>query len=410
MPMSRPRRPLLAAVASCAVLLGGASPADAITARTLQSKLTTQTAKLGPASGAYVVDLDTGTELFSRRPDLALSPASNEKLFTTATALLRFGPRATLRTVAAVPEGATIDAAGVLRGDLYLVGGGDPSLNDVALKALAAELADVRGLRRVTGGVRGDESVFDRRRGSYDSGFGPDDDLGGWLGGLTWGHGRAYPDGPAAVAAARLHRFLKAEGIRLGRRPRAAEAPLGDRRTVLGSISSPPMSTLIATTNQPSDNFYAETLVKALAVRFGSGTGTTAGGLRIVRDQLARTFGIRPTVVDGSGLSRSVKATPRQIVALLKRMRTVKDSAVFVASLAVPGRIGTLAGRMRGTRADGACQAKTGTLRGVSALSGYCRADNGHTIAFSFIENAMDASAAKSVEDRMVPQLVRYTG
>lgn len=406
--MMRMSHPRLAVAAACAALLAAAPPAGAITARTLKSKLQTQTAKLGPASGALVVDLDTGTELFSRRPDLALSPASNEKLFTTATALLRFGPRATLRTVAAVPSGTTIGDDGTLRGDLFLVGGGDPSLNDVALKGMATQLTD-KGLTRVTGGVRGDESVFDTRRGSYDSGFGPDDDLGGWLSGLTWGHGRATPGGPAAVAAARLQKFLKAGGVRFGRKARAAVAPLGRGRTVLASVSSPPISTLIATTNQPSDNFYAETLVKALAVRFGSGTGTTAGGLRIMRAALRTTFGISPTLVDGSGLSRSDKATPRQIVTLLTRMRTVKDHAVFTASLAVPGRIGTLAGRMRGTRADGACQAKTGTLRGVSALSGYCLADNGHTIAFSFIENAVNASAAKAIEDRMVPQLVRYT-
>jgi D-alanyl-D-alanine carboxypeptidase/D-alanyl-D-alanine-endopeptidase (penicillin-binding protein 4) len=408
MPMSRLPRRLVPAAAALCVALAAAPPAGAISAKTLQSKLAAGTAKLGPASGAYVADLDAGTELFARRPDLALSPASNEKLFTTATALVRFGPAATLSTRVAVPNGVAIGEDGVLRGDLYRVGGGDPSLDDVALKALAQDLTEERGLEQVTGGVRGDESAFDTRRGSFDTSWAPDDDLGGWLGGLTWGHGRAYPGGPAAVAAARLQGFLKARGVRFGRKARAATAPAGDGATVLARIASPPMSRLIAITNQPSDNFYAETLVKDLGVRFG-GVGTTTAGLGVVRAQL-KLFGLSPTLRDGSGLSRADKATPRQIVTLLRQMAGHRYASQFRSSLAIPGRVGTLAGRMRGTRADGRCQAKTGTLRGVSALSGYCTADNGHTIVFSFLENAVNASAAKAIEDRMVPQLVRYTG
>lgn len=409
MPMSSsPRRLTVAAAAVCAAL-AGAAPADAITAKTLQAKLTAGTAKLGPASAAYVVDLDANTELFGNRPDLRLSPASNEKLFTTAAALVRFGPDATLRTTVAAPAGVQIDEDGVLRGNLYLVGGGDPSLNDVALQSLAEELTEQDGLQRVTGGVRGDESVYDTRRGSYDTGYAPDDDLGGWLGGLTWGHGRAYPGGPATVAAARLQMFLKKAGVQFGRKARAAEAPAGPDARPLARVASPPMSRLIAITNQPSDNFYAETLVKALGVRFGGGKGTTTAGLGVVRTQL-KLFGLAPTLRDGSGLSRADKASPRQIITLLRQMKRHRYAEAFTASLAIPGRVGTLAGRMRGTRADGRCQAKTGTLRGVSALSGYCTADNGHTIAFSFLENNVDASAAKAIEDRMVPQLVRYTG
>jgi D-alanyl-D-alanine carboxypeptidase/D-alanyl-D-alanine-endopeptidase (penicillin-binding protein 4) len=70
--------------------------------------------------------------------------------------------------------------------------------------------------------------------------------------------------------------------------------------------------------------------------------------------------------------------------------------------------LGTLRKRMRGTPAQGACRGKTGTLIGVSALSGYCTAANGHTIAFSFVENRVYALGAKRVEDRMVAAIARY--
>jgi D-alanyl-D-alanine carboxypeptidase/D-alanyl-D-alanine-endopeptidase (penicillin-binding protein 4) len=404
--MSRPRRPLVTAAAIIIGLAVPAAPAQAIDAATLAKRLSANSKKLGAASAGYVVDLDTGGVLFSRRANLVLSPASNEKLFTTASALRRFGAAATLTTKVATTAGITIDAAGRLDGDLYLVGGGDPSLNDVALRGMAERLYD-SGLRKVVGGLRGDESAFDRLRGSFDTNFAADGDIGGWLGALTWGHGRAYPDGPAAVAAARLQKFLKEAGVKFGRKARAATSPAGPGAVVLDRVASPPMSTLIAITNQPSDNFYAETLVKDLAMRFGSARlGTTNAGLAIVRAELS-DLGVSAKVVDGSGLSRANKASPREIVDLLRELRA---NTTYRASLAIPGRVGTLAARMRGTVAVGRCQAKTGTLRGVSALSGYCLATNGHTLAFSFLENNVSASAAKRVEDKMVPHLVRYSG
>jgi D-alanyl-D-alanine carboxypeptidase/D-alanyl-D-alanine-endopeptidase (penicillin-binding protein 4) len=131
--------------------------------------------------------------------------------------------------------------------------------------------------------------------------------------------------------------------------------------------------------------------------------------VKVVRTQLA-AVGITPppTVVDGSGLSRRDHATPRQLVTLLREMQRSEVADAFISSLAVTGRIGTLAGRMRGTDAAGRCQAKTGTLRGVSALSGYCRTLGGRLVAFSFLENDMDALSAKAVEDRMVPAIVSY--
>ena len=78
-----------------------------------------------PLAGAYVRDLDTGTTLYARKENVARPPASVEKLYTTSTALLRFGPTATLHTQV-VATGA-LDELGVWRGDLYLRGAGAAS-------------------------------------------------------------------------------------------------------------------------------------------------------------------------------------------------------------------------------------------------------------------------------------------
>src|SRR5207302_1195263 len=150
-------------------------------------------------------------------------------------------------------------------------------------------------------------------------------------------------------------------------------------------VQSPPMATLVSLTNTSSDNFFAEMLVKDLGARLGSG-GTTAAGAAVVRAQVASSFHIRPRLSDGSGLSRSDLTTPIQVVTLLRRMAA---NAPFVSSLAVAGETGTLQHEMRGTYAQGRCRGKTGTLRDVSNIVGYCRATDGHTLAFALMMNGI---------------------
>jgi serine-type D-Ala-D-Ala carboxypeptidase/endopeptidase (penicillin-binding protein 4) len=410
----RRRLSLLALVALLA--LGALAPtARAIDRAGLRATLSTLHNRLGPAAGAYVVDLTTGDVLFGHRDSLALAPASNEKLFSTAAALLRFGASGTLATTLRTTPGAEIDADGVLRGDLYLVGGGDPTLGDAGLEALADQLV-ARGVERIDGGVIGDESLFDTLRGGPDSAYRPDGDLGGWLTALSWRHGRAGAAGPAKGAATKLAALLKARKVTYERKPRAGKLSAVSGGGVaatedaepLATLTSPSIATLIAQTNIPSENFYAEMLVKALGARFGAG-GTTTAGLAVTRAQLAG-FGIHPRLADGSGLSRTNHTTARQIVRLLERMAGQDNAATWAASLPVAGRSGTLRHRMRGTAAAGRCAAKTGTLIGVSALSGYCTSTGGVRIAFSFIENRVCNYCAKKIEDRMVSALARLDG
>jgi D-alanyl-D-alanine carboxypeptidase/D-alanyl-D-alanine-endopeptidase (penicillin-binding protein 4) len=408
------RRPLLllALVALLAFALV-APAAQAVDRAGLRSTLSKLHNRLGTSAGAYVVDLSSGAVLYAHRDSLALAPASNEKLFTTSTALLKFGASGTLPTTLAAAPDTEIDEDGVLRGDLYLVGGGDPTLGDAGLKTLAAQLAE-RGVTRIAGGVVGDESLFDTLRGGPDSSYRPDNDLGGWLSALSWRHGRVGGAAtPARAAATKLAAYLKADKITYDRKPRAGKLAAVSGGVIadadpLGTLASPTIGNLIAQTNIPSENFYAEMLVKALGARFGSG-GTTAAGLAVVRAQLA-TFGVHPKLVDGSGLSRVDHTTARQLVRLLQRMDGQDAAATWEASLPVAGRSGTLRSRMRGTAAAGRCAAKTGTLIGVSALSGYCTTAGGVRVAFSFIENRVCNYCAKAVEDRMVSAIARLDG
>jgi D-alanyl-D-alanine carboxypeptidase/D-alanyl-D-alanine-endopeptidase (penicillin-binding protein 4) len=396
-------RSLAAAVLVVAALLALAGGAQAISAPTLQAKLAHEVRRASAFSGVYVRDLDSGRTLFESKADVARVPASVEKLYTTSAALLRFGPDATLKTT--VAGDGFMDPDGVWRGNLYLRGGGDPTLNREDLQLLASDLA-AAGIVRVDGSVLGDETRFDLLRGSYDSGGAYDTDMGGVLSALTLARGFAKDGKPAAQAAGQLAKVLRGEGIRVEGRSGVGTTP--ENATQLASADSPPMRDLIRLTNVPSDNFLAEMLVKNLGASFG-GAGTTTAGVAVVRSTLT-SFGVHPRIVDGSGLSRADRTTPRQVVRLLETMHHQEIAGSFEGSLAVAGRTGTIRKRMRGTPAQDRCRAKTGTLIGVSSLAGVCTAVGGHTIAFAMLMNRAGISRAHSVQDRITTAIARYDG
>jgi D-alanyl-D-alanine carboxypeptidase/D-alanyl-D-alanine-endopeptidase (penicillin-binding protein 4) len=397
----RPRALVVSLLAALAVLPAGA--ASAISAPTLQAKLAREMRHAGGFSGAYVRDLDSERTLFAAKADAARAPASVEKLYTTASALMRFGPDATLPTT--VAGRGFLDPDGVWRGDLYLRGGGDPTLGSDDLQRLARALG-AAGILRVDGSVLGDESRFDLLRGSFDTGGAYDRDIGGVLSALALNRGFSKDGRPAAQAARQFAKVLRADGIRVERASGAGTAPGGAQE--LAGVASPPMRDLIRLTNVPSDNFLAEMLLKDLGAEFAD-AGTTAAGAGVVRTQLA-ALGVAPQVVDGSGLSRADRTTPRQVVRLLEAMHGQDVAGAFEGSLAVAGRTGTIRRRMRGTAAQDRCKGKTGTLIGVSALAGLCESAGGHTIAFAMLMNRTNVARAHGVQDRVAAAIARYDG
>lgn len=399
-----------------AMALTGAIAPTAVAAAPLDGLVSGQLARAGGLSGGFVLDTTTGQTLAAVRADTARIPASVNKLYTASTALLRYGSAGELET--RVLGTGALDDAGTWDGDLYLRGGGDPTFGSTTFTqraygggATLTTLVDglrAIGVNRVTGTIYGDESWFDRLRGGPTSGYALDvTDLGGPLGGLLFNRGLAKEDGsalqtrPARFAATQLATELRRRGVRLDPRQVGERAAPADA-TILTSVASPTIATLARLTLTPSDNFIAETLLKDVGAAFGAAGSITAGAA-VVRSTIAR-FGIRPAYYDGSGLSRSNRTSPRQVVSLLAGMR---DQPGFRTALALPGQTGTLTSRMRRTSAHGRCQAKTGTLHDVSALAGYCRTPNNHVLAFALIENAVYTPTAKRAEDRIVIGLAR---
>jgi serine-type D-Ala-D-Ala carboxypeptidase/endopeptidase (penicillin-binding protein 4) len=392
-----------------------------ISRRSLRRRLAASLRSAGGASGAYVWDIDAHSHhrLFSSSGTARRLPASNEKLFTTAAAISKFGATGHLETrvYGRGTRGGQHDQ--VLRGNLVLVGDGDPALgtrsfaasHNLPLTPLSAlaHTVDGAGVEKVTGNVLADASIFDRRRGTAATGGGPNVDLSP-LSGLSFNEGFAhghYARNPELVAAHQLKKALRQRGVRVkGRVGRINLSPHALRSDPLGTVRSPGLGGLIAETNKPSNNFYAEMLVKRLAARVSSPGGTRHGARKV--EAFARKMGSGINAVDGSGLGRGNRVSPREVVRLLVGMSKTDEGRPFRLSLPVAGREGTVAHRMRGTAAQDRCRTKTGTLRDVSALSGYCRAGHG-LIAFSILNNAVtNFDAAHRAQDHMAALIARY--
>jgi D-alanyl-D-alanine carboxypeptidase/D-alanyl-D-alanine-endopeptidase (penicillin-binding protein 4) len=405
------RRPLVLACILLAAAVPQAAPASEAS---LKRTLTGAMRSAGPYSGAWVRNATDGRTLFHWRAGSPRVLASNVKIFTTSAALDRFGEDGAFDTVVLARE--TVDESGVLRGDLYVRGGGDPAFGSdsfvrrsygfgATVEQLAAAVS-AAGVTRVTGRVVGDESRFDSLRGGPDSGYGTSVWVGplsalGFNRGLAREAGSSFQVNPPAFAAARLDEALSELGVSVRGSPRAGQAPADAE--LLGSVGSPSMARLVQITNTRSDNYFAEILLKNLG-REVTGSGTTAAGARAAR-AFAHRVGARPRLVDGSGLSRANAASPRHVGTLLNRLRGRPEFESFHRSLPVAGRTGTLVDRMRRGAARGRCHAKTGTLIGVSALSGYCDSRGGDTYVFSFLMNGVNVYGARRLQDRMAQAL-----
>lgn len=358
--------------------------------RHLQAAVVGALAPDGGSVGVLIEDLVTGQVLFTRAAGIGRPPASVEKLYTSTAALSLLGPDTRLHTD--VLGAGELEPGGVWHGDLYLRGDGDPTFGDGTFNRLyedgygptAAQLvAQLRrdGIRRVAGFLVADESRFDDDRGGPATNNQPDiPDYGGELSALVYDHGataKGYT--PATFAANEVALTARAQGIGLfafgsGRTPGGAR--------LLATVASPPLSVLIRLMDVPSDDLFADLLAKQVGYRFfGRGT-LTMGAIEIGQD-IAAHYGIEPTILDGSGLDKSDRSSPEQIVSLLRQLWGTPIGQDVQAALPVVGETGTVRGIGVHTAAQGHCEAKTGTLNYVSNLAGWCSATDGHTLAFA---------------------------
>lgn len=364
-------------------------------------------------------------------------PASNQKLLTTWAALEILGPDFAFTTRVTSPTGVT---GGVVDGDLHLVGDGDPFLvtenwiaqfeeSSARFHTPLEELADAvvaSGVTEVTGSVVGDESLYDDVR------YGPWDNRliiqkqSGPLSALTVNEGfndwpeefrsafqRRETDNPPVHAASVFTQLLRERGVVVAGGPIAGLTPAGS--VDITSIRSPELTELATHINTYSSNLGAELLLKRLGL-VTRGQGSTAAGAAAVAELLAeRGLPLDNVMVfDGSGLAETNRLTCTLLATLLA---TEGPDTDLGRSLAIGGERGSLAERFVDAPADGLVLAKTGTLQGVRALSGYVWSaaedieEEGRFVSFAQILNDDDAVEEEqmfAIQEPLVNALVTY--
>ncbi|HUF32558.1 MAG TPA: D-alanyl-D-alanine carboxypeptidase/D-alanyl-D-alanine-endopeptidase [Acidimicrobiales bacterium] len=368
-----------------------------------------------PPGSCLVVEQGDRT-LVDHLPNEPVVPASTLKLLTAVAVLEHLPADERLVTTAVV---AADPVEGIVEGDLWLVGGGDPVLGTAdwaasfrrqpALVTLLEAVADrVRdaGITVVRGGVIGDESRYDQQR--YVASWPVRYALDGQIGPLSAlsvndGFSRVPPmlpfADPAVGAAGVLTELLRARGIEVVGEPAAGVAP--SPAVPLASVESPPVSELVRQLLRESDNGTAELLLKELGLRV-LGQGSTAAGARAVIESLAARglplAGV--SVLDGSGLDPGNRVTCRL---LLDVLATADPAGPITTGLSVAGESGTLAHRYRGTDVAGVLRAKTGSIRSVSALVGEVQAADGRRLRFAYVANGLEAGAdGGALQDMLV--------
>lgn len=446
--------------------------------------------------GAAIQSLQTGEILYLQNENKGFMPASNMKLFTTATALSRLGPDFVFET--GVYRNGRLDADGILRGDLVIRGAGDPTLGGRFSNSEApdrmenvfrewAQQLKAKGVRAIQGNLVGDDNFFsDQPLGAgwswddesewyaaqisalsfndncMDIIFSPAEKTGELAGyqlfpatdyvtvknqvttvadgleaGISFNRQRGgneviisgsisqkrkvtdwfSVENPTAFFVTVLKKVLIEQGIEISGQAQDIDALANyqyvpaDSTQLVRQVSLP-LKEIIKTVNKESQNLWTELLLRALAARF-QGVGDDVHGIEVVKSFLAE-IGIAPSglgIADGSGLSRHNLITPKQVITLLKYMRTHANRDYFYDSLPIAGIDGTIKNRMVGTAAQNNVHAKTGYINRVRALSGYVTTKDGEELVFSLIVNnyLVPTSMANQIQDQICERLANFT-
>lgn len=399
------RSGVVAAVLAAVVLLAGTAEARPAWKRRIDRLVA------GRSMGVSVAE--AGDALYRRADRQRRVPASNQKLLLSMAALDHIGPG----NVIVTPVRARRRSGSVVRGNLWLLGRGDPTLTgggaygkSLPFKPtrMAALVRRVKaaGIRRIEGRVMGSTGYF--ARDWYAPGWKPS--FPAYYVALPTAltfegntdHG-SHVSNPEWRAARSLTLRLRAKGVRVAGSPGAGTPP--ERTTPVTHVKSEPLRKLLAFTNRQSSNFFAEMIGKRLGALVREPAGSITKGAAVIARWTAR-HRVEAIAHDSSGLSYENRVSPRGLVRLLGVSERADWGRTLRESLPAPGQ-GTLKDRLASVRV----RAKTGTLDGVSALSGWVRLDRTQTWAeFSILSSGMPKSQAVDIEDRIVRILARRAG
>lgn len=400
--------------------------------------------------GFVIYDPKTKKVVSSYNENASLVPASTTKLLTTETAMNLLGEK--FRWITQLEFSGNIDADGVLQGNLYIVGSGDPSLgtNKAGASSYSSIISDFvaamsqKGIKKVNGDIIIQTAVFKMNKmqrlpanivwlenGNHylpvgsTSEINPQNEkliakqanpfaenknfyyISPYINQMVYadkfnglGLTTKLPDPPAYLANTLRTTMLKS-GLPMTGKVITKTTDLNpEKRELITNYQSPTLSEIVYYTNQHSDNALAEATLRMVGFQ-KNGDQTLESGRKVVVDHLTEisfdTSGLN--YIDGSGLSRNNLVTPISQVKFLTNLMNEKYYKTYFDSLPIGGQTGTLKKMFMGS-GNGQVFAKTGTLNKVKTLAGYMKTNSGKTLVFSLLINNY-AGSVDQVKSRM---------
>ena len=366
--------------------------------------------------GIMVYDLTADTVVFAHNERQLMRPASTMKLTTAITALDYLGGSYRYTTLL-LANGE--QHRNVLKGDVIIKGGMDPRFNHDDMNAFVEALQKAK-IDTVCGNIFADMSFKDTLM--LGSGWCWDDDN-PVLTPLLWNRSDGFmPKFRQRLQDANITILPDTCHIS-DNQPTRATSTASDTCPISDNHPATPdtlvtrhhtLDQILVRMMKESDNLYAESMFYQIAAACQhKGHSATASDAISVIKKLVQKLGLNPAdyrFADGSGLSLYNYQTPELQIRLLRyAYRNPNIYTHLYPALPIAAVDGTLKARMQGTNAANNVHAKTGTVTGVSSLSGYLTAANGNTLCFAIINQGITKSAlAKQFQDRLCDILCTY--
>jgi len=355
-----------------------------------------------------VMHADYNKVLYEYKPEVLMIPASITKLITCGCAYARLGRGYNISTIVYTDDGEIND--GIINGNLYLKGYGDPDLSSGDISRLAKNITE-KGIKEITGNIVADETFFDSDYNTLSGNYSGDTGPSYWpyINALSLNKNSGKYN-PATNAATLLSEELTNSGVSVQGTVISGTTPKGAKD--IAEINHN-LFDVLSYMCKESDNHSAITMFKLLGAKFYENPGTINGGQEVVNSFLSEIGVSRNSyeILEGSGLTRYNRVNADVYMKLLKYFyddRIMFD--YFMNSLSIAGKDGTLHNRMNGSEAEGNVFAKTGTLNGVSALSGYIIDKDNEILIFYIVMNGFSGNATKmrDVQDLVCITLAGY--
>ena len=355
-----------------------------------QAKMDSIVATVNCSVSVQVVSASKYDLLYAYKPEAKMIPASITKVITSATAFSLLGVNYEFKTIIYTDDNNLGD--GVVNGNIYLKGYGDPDLSSYDISILAKQLAN-KNIREITGNIIYDDSYLDGEHYGLANYYNSDTKIGYWpyVCALSLDKNKGSSN-PAYSAANVLSSSLSSNNVKLdgivvaGVTPDVAKEITRVSRTIYD---------VLANMNKVSDNHSAITVFKVIGANYQSPPGSLKNGSDAVANFLTSIGVSRKNyeILEGSGLTRYNIVTSDLYIQLLKYMYDdAKNFDYFYSTLPIGGIDGTLKDRMVNTEAEKNIHAKTGSINGVSTLTGYAISRDNELIIFYIAMNGFGSN------------------